>query len=115
MRSRAVADSTRPKELPGPYGDGPSTWRVRRAYASGDGSRASWHAYGYSAGKSACSRENSTTFGGMVKSAHLRYALEAPGVKSPACHWYTRPNGIGSLINAPRARATRRGAMMTMR
>lgn len=65
-RSRRLADSTTPTERRDPYDDGPSKWFARHGYACAGGNRASWHACGCSAEKSACSRGNSTTVG-MVK------------------------------------------------
>ena len=77
-RRRAPAANTRPTENRGPDDGGPSKWRVPHGCDYAGGSRASWHAFGYSAGKSACSREYSTTFWGMGKSANSRYALTGP-------------------------------------
>ncbi len=75
-RSRWLADSTTPTGRRDPYDDGPSRSHARHGYACAGGSRASWHACGCSAEKSACSRENSTTVrDGQI--AHLRYALRA--------------------------------------
>jgi len=74
-RRREPAGSTTPTKSRGPDGDGPSKWRVPHGCDYAGGSRASWHAFGCSAGKSACSREYSTTFWGMGKSANSRYAL----------------------------------------
>ena len=74
-RRREPAGSTTPTKSRGPDDDGPSKWRVPHGCDYAGGSRASWHAFGCSAGKSACSREYSTTFWGMGKSADSRYAL----------------------------------------
>ena len=81
------------------YADKASRPRRRRAFKMArparvrcaGGSRASWHAFGCSAGKSACSRENSTTFWGMGKSADSRYALTGAPVKSHISRWCTAP------------------------
>lgn len=112
--SRSPAGSTTPTVRRGPDGAAPSKLRVPHECGYGDGSRASWHACGCSAGKSACSREGSTTFWGMGKSAHLRYALLGTGSNLPFAHWCNRPNGIGSLIYASHGGRTRRERYMTI-
>jgi len=56
---RPACAGVRPTARSGPCGGGPTRWRDRHGSACADGSRASWHADGCSAGKSACSRGNS--------------------------------------------------------
>ena len=62
-RRRWPAASTRPTNRRDPCGGVPSRWRVLHGCACAGGSRASWHAYGCSAEKSACSRQYSTIRG----------------------------------------------------
>jgi hypothetical protein len=62
-RCGSTGMSATPTARCGPYGGAQRGWPGRRAYASGAGSRVSWHDGGCSAGKCACSRSGSNTQG----------------------------------------------------
>jgi hypothetical protein len=65
----------------GPYDAGPAGWRVRRGFASADGSRGSWPGGGCSAGRSACSRSGSITIfapGAQLAGVHFGWVDNVP-------------------------------------